>query len=81
MVWAGEGAAASAGGAEDGLEKVLEVIVAAESRGDADPAADDGEEGEDHEGQEHDPGRLVDAVGVRGLCFVVLGFVVVDERD
>ena len=47
------------GGVKDGIEEVLELVVAAEGEGNADPAADDGEEGEDAEGNGHDPGGLV----------------------
>ena len=49
--------------AEDGVEEVLELVVAAEGDGNADPSADDGEDGEDDERAEHDPGGFVDAVG------------------
>ena len=56
-------------GGEDGIEEVLDLVVAAEGCGNADPAADDGEDGEDDEREEHDPGRLVDAVRVGGLAF------------
>ena len=47
-----------------GSRKWLDLVVAAEGGGDADPSADDGENGENDERAQHDPGALVDAVGV-----------------
>ena len=52
---------------EDGIEEVLDLVVPAEGSGNADPSADDREDGEDDEREEHDPRRFVDAVMARGL--------------
>ena len=57
---------------EDGREEGFDLIVAAECGGNADPAADDGEDREDDEREEHEPGGFVDA---RGPCREWLGIV------
>jgi hypothetical protein len=49
---------------EDGGEEVFELVVAAQGCGNAHPSAADGEDGEQDEGECHDPGGLVDGVVV-----------------
>ena len=58
---------------EDGVQEVLELIVSTEGQRDSYPAADDGEDGEDDQWEQHDPGGFVDSVGVGGLAGFILG--------
>ena len=65
----------------DRIEEAPEAIAAAERVRNADPASGDGEDGEQHERQQHRPGALVDAVGVlMRLSMMAIGGVLGGEQ-
>lgn len=43
---------------------MFDLVTSSKDRGNANPTADEGENGQHHERKEHDPRRFVDAVGV-----------------